>query len=219
MNTTVAAMTPAQRSHKLRDAGGLDHQWMGNPVSPRLSHPPAMNTHPLTATKIHAFLALVLFFVCAAAEAGQSAKQAAFSLPDRYRDTIVKISADNGIPDPKDWYFVSRASHSVDGILSITVRNGRIIQQKPSLDLRVAIGNYSVINLSRVLVDSRGAFAIAQRYVAKEKGAVLGNVSYLLQQSGEDADPIWSIWCYDPSVRYLGLLKVMASTGDVILWE
>jgi len=178
-----------------------------------------MNTHSVTLTKIHALLGLVLLFACASADAGQSAKQAAFSLPDRYRESIVKISADNGIPDPKDWYFVSRSTHSADGILSITVRNGRIIQQKPSLDLRVALGNYSVINLSKVLVDSRGAFAIAERYVAQEKGATLGNVSYLLQQSGEDADPIWSLWCYDPSVRYLGLLKVMASTGDVVLWE
>lgn len=99
------------------------------------------------------------------------------------------------------------------------MRKGRIIQQKPSLDLWDAIGNYSVINLSKVLVGSRGAFAIAQRYVAQEKGATLGKVSYLLQQSGEDADPIWSTWCYDPSVRYLGLLKLMASTGDMILWE
>jgi len=178
-----------------------------------------MNTHRVTPTKNHSLLALVLLFACATAEAGQSAKQAAFSLPDRYRESIVKISADNGTPDPKDWFFVCRASHSADGILSITVRNGKIIQQKPSLDLRVALGNYSKINLSKVLVDSRGAFAVAQRYVSQEKGATLGNVSYLLQQSGEDAEPIWSIWCYDPSVKYLGLLKLMASTGDVILWE
>ncbi|MEX1119092.1 MAG: hypothetical protein WEB60_09885 [Terrimicrobiaceae bacterium] len=178
-----------------------------------------MNTHRVTSNLNHFLPALILLIACTAGHAGQSAKQAAFSLPDRFRESIVKISADNGTPDPKDWYFVCRAAHSADGILSITVRNGRIIQQKPTLDLRVALGNYSKINLSKVLVDSRGAFAIAQRYVSKEKGATLGNVSYLLQQSGDDADPIWSIWCYDPSVRYLGLLKLMASTGDVILWE
>jgi hypothetical protein len=161
----------------------------------------------------------VLVLPLLSVQAGQSAKEAAEVLPAHLRNNIVKISADNGTPDPPDWYFVCRAAHGEEGIISITVRKGKIVQQKPSLDLRVALGNYSRINLSNVMIDSRGAFAIAQRYVSKEKGATLGNASFLLQQAGEDASPIWSIWCYSDSVKYIGLLKILASTGDVILWE
>ncbi len=173
----------------------------------------------LPSTGIFAFFAIVLILSASAAHAGQSAKQAAAALPERFRANIVKVSADNGTPDPPQWYFVCRASHGEDGIVSITVKKGAITQQKPSLDLRVALGDYSRIDLSKVLVDSRGAFSIAERYVSKEKGTVLANASFLLQQAGVDASPIWSIWCYDASVKYIGLIKILASTGDVILWE
>lgn len=174
-----------------------------------------MNLRSLVFAALTAFLAVPGLH----AQSSQSALEAAMSLPPKFRGNIVKISADNGVPNPPEWYFVCRANHGEDGILSITVKNGRITQQKPSLDLRVALGNYSKINLSNVVVDSRGAFAIAQRYVSKEKNATLGNASYLLQQAGDDASPIWSLWCYDPAVRYIGLIKILASTGDVILWE
>lgn len=165
------------------------------------------------------FLALGSLTATAPA-ASQSAREAKRALPGRFQDHVVKISADEGTPDPPKWFFVCRAAHGEDGILSLVVQNGRLLSTKPSLDLRVALGNYSRINFDRVLVDSRGTYEIAQRYIKNAKpGKTLGAVSYLLQQAGEDADPIWSLWCYDSSGRYLGLLKVLASTGDVILWE
>ncbi len=163
---------------------------------------------------------LLLVAVIPAVFAGQSAREAARALPDRFRSHIVKISADDGDPDPAQWYFVCRSAHGEDGILSITVRNGKITSTKPSLDLRTILGGDALISLDKVLVDSRGAFAIAQRYVANAKpGRALGSASFRLQQTGEDAEPIWWVWCYDSSERYIGLLKLLASTGDVILWE
>lgn len=161
--------------------------------------------------------AIVLLWMPASSVA-DSAIRAASVLPDRYRSAIVRASADNGTPDPPEWYFISRAAHSPDGILSITVRNRKIVQQKTSLDLRVMLGEYSPINLAQVLIDSRGAWDIAKRYVAA-RDRTLGSASFQLDQKGADASPIWSVWCYDPEVKYIGLLKVLASTGDVIFWE
>ncbi|GAB4174155.1 MAG: hypothetical protein Fur0032_13830 [Terrimicrobiaceae bacterium] len=147
--------------------------------------------------------------------AGESALDAANVLPEKYRSKIIKISADNGTPNPAAWYFLCRTAHSRDGILSITVQDGSIVQQKPSLDLRALAGEYSRINLSKVAVDSRGAFEIARRY-CNSKGTPLVNASYALQQQGSDATPIWSVWCYDRDTRYIGLVRILASTGDVI---
>lgn len=160
-------------------------------------------------------LPLFLIFAAPLAWAGQSAGKAAYVLPEKYRNAIVKISADNGTPDPPAWYFLCRASHSDEGIVSITVQDGAITEQKPSLNLRVLLGNYSPIDLSRVKVDSRGAWEIATRF-AKERGKNLANASYALQQEGTDAIPVWSIWGYDPSMSYIGLVKILSSTGDVI---
>jgi len=178
---------------------------------------PAEMQFSAARTRIAGLMAAV--FVCMIGVASaESARKAASALPDRYRSKIVRISADNGAPDPPQWYFVSRATHSADGILSITVRNGKIVQQKTSLDLRVLLGDFTPINLSQVLVDSRGAYDIAKRYVAA-RNRKLGSASFLLDQKGEGASPIWSVWCYDPDTRYIGLMKVLASTGDVIFWE
>lgn len=148
-----------------------------------------------------------------------SALRASLALPDKYREAIVRISADDGNPDPQDWYFICRAAHSEEGIVSITVRNRKIISLKPSLDMRVLLGDFSAIDLSKVQVDSRGAWEIARRYVANEKGATLGSACFLLTQKGEGASPIWSVWNYAPNGSYIGLLKILASTGDVIQWE
>lgn len=159
--------------------------------------------------------AIALALGLSAALARESALNAADVLPEKYRSTIIKISADNGTPNPEYWYFLCRTAHSRDGILSITVQDGSIVQQKPSLDLRALAGEYSHINLSKVSVDSKGAFEIAKRY-CKSKGTTLANASYALQQQGSDASPIWSVWCYDIETRYIGLVRILASTGDVI---
>jgi len=147
--------------------------------------------------------------------ANQSAMQAVGVLPESLQNGVVKISADNGNPDPPTWYFICRSSNSDDGIVSVTVQGGAITNQKPSLDMRVLMGGYSSIDFGKVQVDSRGAWNIAERFATSE-GKKLGTVSYALQQKGKEATPIWSVWCYAPSGSYIGLLKVLASTGDVI---
>lgn len=159
-------------------------------------------------------LALVWAGHCAV-WAGQSALQAVGVLPANFRSGVVKISADNGNPDPPTWYFVCRSANSDDGIVSITVQGGAITDQKASLDMRVLFGDYSAIDFAKVQVDSRGAWNIATRF-AQSEGKELGSVSYALQQKGGDATPIWSVWCYTASGDYIGLLKLLATTGDVI---
>lgn len=183
------------------------------------THRPPSPVRRLPQKTLAAAILLVFLGMGSKARAGDSAMRASLALPDKYREAIVRISADDGNPDPPEWYFICRAAHSAEGITSFTVRNRKIISQKPSLDMRVVLGDFSPINLAQVLVDSRGAWQIAQRYVEKEKGAQLGSACYLLTQKGEGAVPIWSVWCYGADGRYLGLLRVLASTGDVIQWE
>ncbi|MCX7868387.1 MAG: hypothetical protein N2322_00395 [Terrimicrobiaceae bacterium] len=162
---------------------------------------------------------ILLWLLAAAPALADSALRASLALPDKYREAIVRISADDGAPDPPEWYFICRAAHSNEGIVSFTVRDRKIVSQKPSLDMRVLLGDFSAIDLAQVRVDSRGAWEIARRYVSNEKGAALGSVCFLLTQKGQGASPIWSLWCYAPGGSYLGLLKLLASTGDVIQWE
>jgi|GEM_PF-670214 len=147
-----------------------------------------------------------------------SALEAVRVLPAGLRSTILRVSADNANPDPPAWYFVCRKSHTPDGLVSVTVRGGEVSAPKPSLDLRVAFGENTKIDVSRVQVDSRGAWALAQRYAA-EQGGELASASFALSQQGDGAAPVWSVWCYSRDGSYLGLVKILADSGDVVFAE
>jgi hypothetical protein len=137
-------------------------------------------------------------------------------VPPRYGDGILKVSADNGAPNPPAWYILAKKT---DGeVLSITVSQGQITEEKPSLNLRALLGKRSAINLSKVAIDSNGAWNVALGYCAK-KGRNLGSVSYALQQKGPDAAPVWAVWCYGEDGGYIGYLELLATTGAIVSSE
>jgi hypothetical protein len=137
-------------------------------------------------------------------------------VPPKYGDGILKLSADNGTPNPPTWYILAKKT---DGeVYSLSVAKGQIIQEKPSLNLRALLGNPTPINLSKVKVDSTGAWNVAMGYCT-QKGRTLGSVSYVLQQKGADAVPVWGVWCYGPDGGYIGYVELLATTGAIVSSE
>jgi hypothetical protein len=136
-------------------------------------------------------------------------------LPPQYQGYVVKLSADNGNPDPPQWYILAYRGSPEEGLFSIAIANGEIVQEKPSLNLGELFKNPSPIVLDRIAIDSPTAFKIA-REVAAANGRDLDSVSYVLQQAGADSAPVWEIWCYDRAGRYFGYLEIVATNGSVI---
>jgi hypothetical protein len=144
-----------------------------------------------------------------------SALMALGILPPQYQGNVVKLSADNGDPDPSQWYVLAYRDSPEGGLFSITIANGEIVQEKPSLNLGELFKNPSPIAVERMTIDSSAAFDIAQQF-AEANGKNLGTVSYVLQQSGADSAPVWQVWCYDRGGRYFGYLQIAATNGAVI---
>jgi len=136
-------------------------------------------------------------------------------LPPEYQGYIVKLSADNGNPNPPQWYVLAYRGTPEEGLFSIAIANGEIVQEKPSLNLGELFKNPSPIAVERIAIDSPTAFEIAQE-VAAANGRNLDSVSYVLQQTGPDSAPVWQIWCYDRGGRYFGYLEIAATNGAVI---
>jgi hypothetical protein len=151
--------------------------------------------------------------------AGDSAEWGALAafraLPERFRNGVVLLSADNASPQPANWYFLARNANARNALFSITVSRGQVIDERPSLDMRTMFHNPSRINFDRVRVDSGDVWSKADAF-AKRKGRILGSLSLNLTQSGKNAAPVWKAWCYDPSARYFGQLHILATTGEVI---
>lgn len=144
------------------------------------------------------------------------AKAALAVVPIKYSGGILKLSADNGTPNPPAWYILAKKGEGE--IFSLTIAQGQITQEKPSFNLRALVGNPSPIDLDKVLIGSDGAWKLAQDYSAR-KGRELGSVSYALQQKGPDAAPVWAVWCYGQGGGYIGYLEILATTGAVVSSE
>ena len=137
------------------------------------------------------------------------------ALPPRYSRSVLWLSADNGKPTPPAWYIIARDQTRQGLPTDITVSRGRIISNAPSLNARARIKGLSPISIGRIGINSTNAWNMA-RLTYFERGQRLGSVNYSLQQQGRDASPVWSVWCFDRSGRYIGFLSILASTGAVI---
>jgi len=137
------------------------------------------------------------------------------NLPAKYRDGVLKLSADNADPNPDTWYLVVQRSGDDANIRNLTVADGQITSDRRTLGIREIFSQASPVAVDKVAVDSRDAFGIARRY-EEANGRKVGSVSFALQQSGENSAPVWSVWCYGPSGSYLGLMKLLATDGTVI---
>ncbi len=162
-------------------------------------------------------LAFALLFASSALQATDSKGALACleALPEQYRNDVLKLSADNAAPDPDTWYISAQSGRDGKGMRSIQVASGQIISDKPALGLREIFSSAKPLDLSKVQLDSREIFDIAQQY-AGANGKQIGTVSFVLNQQGTSAVPIWSIWCYGPNGIYFGELKLLATDGTVI---
>lgn len=136
-------------------------------------------------------------------------------LPPRYQTYVVKLSADNGTPDPPQWYILAYRGSPDEGLFSITIANGEIVQEKPSFNVGELFKNPSPIAIERMAIDSPAAFEIAQQFAAAN-GKNLRSASYVLQQTGADSAPVWKVWCYDRGGSYFGYIEIAATNGTVI---
>ncbi|MDX2080182.1 MAG: hypothetical protein SFU53_05300 [Terrimicrobiaceae bacterium] len=158
-----------------------------------------------------------LFAVAPILNAG-TALQAVQVLPAFYRDNVYRVSADNGTPNPPQWFFTVRSNSGGGGLHSVTVQDQEIISDKRSLDIRTLVTDPSPIDFARVRIDSDAAWNVAGQF-CQQKGRKLGSASFVLQQKGVTSAPLWSVWCYDAAGNYIGLVTLLATSGDVISSE
>lgn len=148
------------------------------------------------------------------------ARAALRALPPHFANEVVRLSADNGRPNPTRWYVLAR-NRKAGGLLvknplySITLVNGQLSEAKRSFDVRQILNQRNFINLGNIHVDSGEAFGIAENALGVA-GPKMRSASYQLTQRGPSADPIWEVWAYGKSNRYLGVVKLSAKSGDVI---
>ena len=163
---------------------------------------------------------IVLLSTSLADEVRPGAREALQALPPHFARGVVRLSADNGRPNPIRWYVLAR-DRRVTGLFgrnplySITITQGQLSEAKPFVDARQIFNQKNFINVPSVRIDSSVAFSIARNALGPA-GQSMRSASYQLTQTGRAADPIWEVWGYRKGNRYLGLVKLSARTGTVI---
>jgi hypothetical protein len=142
------------------------------------------------------------------------------ALPPQFAREVVRLSADNGRPDPMRWYVLARNRREgglfvKNPLYSITITDGQISEAKRFVDARQIFNRRNFINTPSVRIDSSVAFSIARNALGPA-GERMRSASYQLTQRGPAADPIWEVWAYGNSNRYLGVVTLSARTGAVI---
>ena len=148
------------------------------------------------------------------------AKAALQALPPHFTRDVVRLSADNGRPNPKRWYVLARNPEEAGLIVknplySIVIDRGQLVEAKRYVDARQIFNQKNFVNLARVRIDSTEAFQIARDSLGAA-GQKMVSASYQLTQTGPAADPIWDVWAYGRSNHYIGLVKLSAKSGGVI---
>jgi hypothetical protein len=136
-------------------------------------------------------------------------------LPLEFQNGVLKLSADNCEPDPERWYVAAKSTANEGAYRNIEMASGQILSNKPALGLFRSLGSNKPVSIYKIQFDSRDAFDLAQRY-ANANSKTIANASMALTQQGEDAAPIWSVWCYAPNGTYFGLMQFLATDGAVI---
>ena len=164
---------------------------------------------------------VTLFLICAGlissaiADDTKGALANLRAIPAEFQNGIIKLSADDCDPNPEIWYVSAQSNSKKGGSREFELAAGQVVSSKSSLGLREVFSSSKPIDLSKIQFDSRDAFDLAQRY-ARANDKVIGSVSLVLNQKGDAAVPVWSVWCYGPNEKYFGQLQLLATDGTVI---
>ncbi|MGC1479765.1 MAG: hypothetical protein WA771_04625 [Chthoniobacterales bacterium] len=135
-------------------------------------------------------------------------------LPPEYRNGILKVSADEANPNPSTWYFQARNAAKASDVYSLEVTDGALDVEKPSFNLSILLGQTTPIDVSRLELDTPGLWRVISANTASS-GRGVYSASYKLSQTGDNAAPVWQVWCYDSNGDEIAELNVLATTGAV----
>lgn len=136
-------------------------------------------------------------------------------LPTEYQREIIKVSADDANPNPETWYFTARNSDKANDVYSLKVSKGRLTLEKPSFNLGAILGKPTALDLKQLELDTLAIWKITAANCAR-RGRALVTASYVVEQTGYSAAPVWKVWCYDSNGDEFAQLDILATNGSII---
>ena len=185
---------------------------MGERIDWKMSRFPRM----FKGMKIALIAALLLPL---AALGGETAYQALHIVGEERSKTllnnVIEVKGRNGASQPDAWIVLLNDPLARGGVREIEVSKGHIVSERTPVKAYGGQGEGSLLNFTRLNLDSDGAFAVAETEARNAKIGFYG-ADYLLRSGENGGAPLWVVQLLDRQQHSLGSVNIAADTGVVL---
>jgi hypothetical protein len=126
---------------------------------------------------------------------------------------IVLMVGQAGRTQPVNWNVSLSDPAARGGVRELEITSGVIASERAPV--RPGLANGVPIDLSKLNVDSDGAFRLAEQEAARNQVA-FDSVNYRLSTDSATGQPVWTLDLVDSSERPVGLVQIGADSGILI---
>lgn len=127
---------------------------------------------------------------------------------------IVEVKGRNGSPQPDTWLIVIDDPKARGGVREVEISGGHISSERTPVQAYSGSSADSVMDMSRLNLDSQGAFTVAEDE-ARAAGVAFDSVDYVLRRDENGTGPTWILQLLDRSERGVGTVRISATDGKV----
>lgn len=129
---------------------------------------------------------------------------------------LVEMTGERGEPRPQEWKLIYRDPAARGGVKEIVASGDVVVSERTPLRGHSSIGNSQPVVLTRLKVDSDGAFDIANRQ-ATTRRLGFNWVDYTLRANNVTGAPMWILRLYDNMGAQVGVIQISAEDGSIIV--
>ncbi len=130
---------------------------------------------------------------------------------------VISVNGANGSPQPETWRVLIEDPQAGGGVREVEVGNGRIISERTPLRSAVEGLLGTVIDTSKLNLDSSGAYTLAQQ-TAEKSHVTFATADYTLRVD-ERGNPIWMVALLRQGGEPAGKIFIGANHGTITRTE
>lgn len=129
---------------------------------------------------------------------------------------LVEMTGERGEPRPQEWKLVYSDPGARGGVREVLASGDVVISERTPLRGYSGISASPPILLSRLKIDSDGAFDIANKQAARRRVG-FNWVDYTLRANNVTGAPMWILRLYDNMGAQVGVLQISGEDGSILM--
>jgi len=152
-------------------------------------------------------------FVLAQDTAYKALKTVGTQRGEKALNQVVSVVGKSGHAQPVSWEVSLSDPAASAGVRELQITSGVISSERTPV--RTGGANVVPIDLSKLNIDSDGAFRLAEQEASQNRVA-FDSVDYRLSSNGASGQPVWTLDLINSAKRTVGTVRIAADTGLLI---